>query len=437
MIFSKANIPIFFTSLGIQACGVVTGVVTARLLGPVARGELATVLLWPVILSNLGLMGCNWALAREVAKNPNGEADWLCAAVVVGLAAASLYFLLGFLLIPYLLPADRSYLVPLARLCLLLIPMDIFNQTLLAVEHGRMRWRRYNVARTSFFLFYVILVCVLWGTGRAQVRWFIWIFLASQLLAVALRVAVQRRALIDGKLRVENCFRLFRSGLPFFGATASNLLAIQLDRILVVAFLSTHAAGIYAVSLAFAAAQSSLGDALGITSFAVLSNESGKDKQRRILTETFRHSSVISVGLGIVLSCLIPFLVRPLFGVEFSEAIRPAVILAVAASLTASSDILNEGLRGAGRPYAGLASQLLGTAVLALSAAFLLHRYGLMGMATAVALSACTQVGILVIAAANWLGISPSYFWPFGAEDIKIVFQQVAALRPRYSRSPA
>jgi O-antigen/teichoic acid export membrane protein len=123
--------------------------------------------------------------------------------------------------------------------------------------------------------------------------------------------------------------------------------------------------------------------------------------------------------------------------VEFSEAIRPAVILAVAASLTASSDILNEGLRGAGRPYAGLASQLLGTAVLALSAAFLLHRYGLMGMATAVALSACTQVGTLVIAAANWLCISPSYFWPFGAEDIKIVFQQVAALRPRYSRSPA
>jgi O-antigen/teichoic acid export membrane protein len=204
-----------------------------------------------------------------------------------------------------------------------------------------------------------------------------------------------------------------------------------------VAFLSTHAAGIYAVSLAFAAAQSSLGDALGITSFAVLSNEFGKENQRRILTETFRHSSVISVGLGVVLSCLVPLFVRPLFGVEFSEAIRPAMILAVAASLTASSDILNEGLRGAGRPYAGLVSQLMGTAVLALSAAFLLHRYGLMGMATAVVLSACTQVGVLVGAAANWLRISPSCFWPFGAEDVKIVCHQLAALRPRYSRSPA
>jgi hypothetical protein len=65
VIFSKANFGTFSTSLAIQACGAGTGILTARLLGPVARGELATVILWPVILSNLGLMGCNWALARE------------------------------------------------------------------------------------------------------------------------------------------------------------------------------------------------------------------------------------------------------------------------------------------------------------------------------------------------------------------------------------
>jgi hypothetical protein len=58
-------------------------------------------------------------------------------------------------------------------------------------------------------------------------------------------------------------------------------------------------------------------------------------------------------------------------------------------------------------------------------------------MALAVVLSSFTQVAVLVAAAANWLQISPFCFWPFGAKDIKIVFQQVAALRPRYSRSPA
>ena len=67
MIFSKANIATFSTSLAIQFCGLITGILTARILGATARGELATVMLWPVILTNLGLLGCNWALAREVA----------------------------------------------------------------------------------------------------------------------------------------------------------------------------------------------------------------------------------------------------------------------------------------------------------------------------------------------------------------------------------
>jgi O-antigen/teichoic acid export membrane protein len=155
VIFSKANFGTFSTSLIIQVCGAATGILTARLLGPVARGELATVILWPVILSNLGLMGCNWVLAREVAKDPERECDWAAIGVAVGLATAALFLLAGYFLIPLLLPADRRYLRPLARFCLLLIPLDIFNQVLLAIEHGRMRWRRYNLLRFSYFLFYL------------------------------------------------------------------------------------------------------------------------------------------------------------------------------------------------------------------------------------------------------------------------------------------
>jgi hypothetical protein len=82
-------------------------------------------------------------------------------------------------------------------------------------------------------------------------------------------------------------------------------------------------------------------------------------------------------------------------------------------------------------------SQLLGTGVVAVAAMLFLRRYGLMGMAWAVLLSACTQVLALVAAAANWLRISPLHFWPFGARNIRLFFQQVAALRLRYSRSPA
>jgi O-antigen/teichoic acid export membrane protein len=437
MLFSKANIGTFFTSLSIQGCGVVTGVLTARLLGPSGRGELATVLLWPVILSNLGLMGCNWALAREVASNPEAEPDLICSAAAVGLAASLVYFFLGYFLILVLLPADRINLLPLARLCLLLIPLDIFNQILLAIEHGRMRWRRFNFVRGSFYLFYLAMICLIWSGHEAQVRRFVWAFLASQLLAVLLRFWIQRKSFAKGRASFSECRRLLRSGLPYWGATAGNLLALQIDTVLVVSLMSTEAAGIYAVASAFGNAQFSLGDALGITSFAVLSNEKDIGSQEEILTETFRQSTLLMTGLAVVLSCLIPFIVTPFFGSRFSAATRPAVILALAASLIASGNILNQGLRGAGRPYAGLASQLLGTGILVAAAALLLKPFGLMGMACGVVLSACTQIVVLVAFASNWLCISPLRFWPFGLKNIRFFCQQVAMLRPRFLRSPA
>lgn len=437
MLFSKANFGTFSTSLAIQACGAATGVLTARLLGPVARGELATVILWPVILSNLGLMGCNLVLAREVARNPEEERDWTTVGVTVGLATSVVYFLIGYFLIPFLLPADREYLLPVARLCLWLIPLDILNQVLLAVDHGRMRWRRYNLQRLSFTVFYLALIAFIGVTRRKQVIWFILVFLASQMLAALLRLWIQRKSVMNGKPRLDRCRHLLRAGAPYFGATISNLVSLQLDTILVVSLLNAEAAGIYAVASAIAAGQSSLGDALGITSFAVLSNETDLESRQRIITRTFRQSALISFAAGLALASLIPLLVVPLFGFEFTTAIRPGVILALAASLTASANILNQGLRGAGRPHAGLVSQVLAIAVMGLAALFLLERLGVMGMAYAVLMSSGAQLLVMVAAAAKWLGISPLQFWPFGAANFRFLLQQLTDLRLRDSRSPA
>lgn len=437
MIFSKANAETFSTSLAIQGCGVVTGILTARLLGPTGRGELAAVLLWPTILSNLGLMGCNWALAREVARAPEPESDWVVAGIALGMVMAMVFLVAGHFLVPLLLIGDKSYLVPIARLCLWLIPLDICSQMLLAAEHGRMRWRRFNLLRLSFFVFYLLLVALIAGTRRRQVRWFVVAFLASHLVALVIRFWIQRRSFATGRMELSKCQHLLRSGIPYLGATVSNLVSLQFDIILVVSLFDTRAAGIYVVASALADGQSALGEALGLTAFGVLSNESNAASREKTITEMFRHSALISSGAGIALACLIPFLVVPLFGAQFAQAVRPAVVLAVAASLAASANILNQALRGAGRPHAGLVSQLAGTAILALAALLLFRRFGLLGVALAVWISAVAQLLVLVVAAARWLAISPLRFWPFRTENIRTLFHKVAALRLPDSRSPA
>jgi len=430
MIFSRANLSNLAASIFIQCCGMVTGVLTARILGPLARGEFATVMLWPIIFSNLGLLGCNWALAREVANAPHEEGEWAWAALGFAAATAVLFSIAGFALLPYVLPHQKLYLIPLARICLLMVPLDIFNQVLLALEQGRMRWARYNWLRSSFFIAYTGFLLLIWAHGSASVLWFVWAFVASQTLAVAVRLRVQFASFGASHWDTARCGQLLRQGIPFFWATASNLLFIQFDKMIVIALLSTEAAGLYVVALAFGNAQSALADALGITSFALLSSETSVENRVRIITTTFRQSTLISAGLGVLLVCAIPLTLRPFFGAAFLSAVRPAMVLTIAASLVASTSVLNQGLRGAGRPYPGIASQVVSLVVLAVAAFLLLPGYGLMGMAWAVLLSACVQVGVLVTAAAMWLDVSPARFWPFRGSDIRS-FCGDAALRWR------
>jgi O-antigen/teichoic acid export membrane protein len=126
----------FLTNLTIQVCNLITGVLSARILPPEERGELAAIILWPSILGGLGILGTNWALIREAAAHPEKEADLARAAVVLGVVQAALFMVLGYFLVPHLLPADKQHLVNLTDMYLIFLPLNFVGLNLLALDHG-------------------------------------------------------------------------------------------------------------------------------------------------------------------------------------------------------------------------------------------------------------------------------------------------------------
>lgn len=421
------------TSITIQACGLVTGVVTARSLGPEARGAFVAILLWPTIVSNLGLVGSNWALARAVAAEPARAGHWTRVSVLLALMLATAAAAVGYVAMPHLLPADKQDLVGLSRICLGLVPLDILSQMLLATEHGQMRWRRYNTLRVVFYLVYASLVVILWLSGRATVAAFATVFLSSHLTVVLVRLTLQWPTLRRGILHLGDAWRLCRAGLPFVWSTASNLLMLYLDKMLVVALLSSDAVGLYAAAATFSAAHSSVGETFGITAFAQLANEREPAAQARLLAHAFRQSAVLACGLGALLAALMPVIVPRLFGDQFTPAIGPAMILTIAASLSAVSTVLNQGLKGAGRPAAGVASQLVGASVLALVVMTTHGSLDMTGIAVAAAASGVAQVLVLLAAAAVFLRVSPGVFLSFHLDDLRAIARTFQAWGLRYS----
>jgi O-antigen/teichoic acid export membrane protein len=55
-----------------------TGVITARTLDPAGRGELAAMIIWPVLLAALTTLGLPGALIYHVRRNPNRTSPWRC-----------------------------------------------------------------------------------------------------------------------------------------------------------------------------------------------------------------------------------------------------------------------------------------------------------------------------------------------------------------------
>jgi O-antigen/teichoic acid export membrane protein len=138
------------------------------------------------------------------------------------------------------------------------------------------------------------------------------------------------------------------------------------------------------------------------------------------------------LGIGLVLASLMPFIITPIFGSQFSRAVKPAIILTIAGSFLALGNILNQGLRGIGRPYPGLASQLLGIGVLVVAALILTPTLGIMGMSWAVVLGTCVQLLAMVVTGAIILRLSPVCFWGFHIKEIKGFYKQLNSILPRF-----
>jgi len=425
---SQAIWQTFLTNLAIQVANVFTGVATARLLQPEGRGELAAVILWPSILAGLGILGTNWALTREVAAHPEKEADLAKTAVVLGVGQAAVCMALGYFLVPQVLPTDKQHLIPLTRFYLLWLPLNFVALNLIALDHGGLKWLRFNLFRLSMVIPYLLIILVLWLFQVTMMFWFITAIIVSNLITVIIRFCIHWRKICLGRTSWAESLHILKGGLPYFLATASSVIALQADKALMVSLLSSEAVGWYAAAFTFAAAHSSLGGALGVTSFAALANETDPVAQGDYLAKVFRQATLLYVAAGTAVALLAPLAIVPLFGPDFAPAVAPAAILALATSCSALAQVLNEGLRGRGTTYPGIAGQLIGGVAVAMAALVLVPYYGLNGLAFASIFGAAANLGLMIMTTLVLLKIQPAQLWGLHPLEIKLLFGRFRVL---------
>lgn len=370
----------FTTSFVIQACTVLQGIIVARLLGPVGKGELAAVILWPTIFASFGLAGIPIAIAKISAKSDD-PSSIARSAIILALITSTISSIACYISLPLLIPEAENHLIPFARFFILAIPLTRVVINSISIDQGRGNFKHFNLNRVIANPIYVALLFFLWMLDIREVRWCAMALLAGYLSAVVvwLFLAVRKYVFI-GKL--YSLLSIIKQSIRFSLAGLFQQIYLHVDKILMLWLLGTRYLGLYTVALSASGVMGSITGAAGMVSFTMAAQaEEGGGFQR--LAKTFRISVLLWMFFGGILAAVMSFALPLVFGRDFAEAINPARMLIIGSAFAGLSNMLEQAVRGQGKAFIGLEGRLAGLILMAISGIILAKTMGLVGVCLA------------------------------------------------------
>jgi len=349
----------FITNLVIVACGFITGVLTARFLLPEGRGALAAVIFWPQLLSGIGIMSLHEATTYRVGRWSENAEEIIKTAFWLAIFLSVLVSVLGYLAIPFLLDAKRQDLWSLSRSYLLVfIPFNFIALTLLATDHGRLRFSAYNRLRLLTPLIYLMGIVLLWLAGKVTVAWVV-VINALAIVIVAILTILLNGTLLFSMPVFSRAWELLKNGWSFHVVVLLTICSTQADRFVILRLWDNAMLGLYMVALNFATAGLNVvGSAFHTVMFPTLAN-TPRDLQALRLKEGIRRAMFLLFIVTGPLFILAPWVVPLVFGQAFKPAGVISLVLLLACSLIALKTIITRSLRGLGKGLPGAMAEFL------------------------------------------------------------------------------
>ena len=372
--------------IAIQIC---TGILTARMLQPRGRGELAAMILWPLFLASVTTLGIPSSLIYFLRKHTEGHATLILNGVAMSVTFGCVAAGVSALLMPRWLHQYSPSVVHGAQLFLLTVPlcsMMLAGQATLEA-FGKFTYSNIvqilvpsaTLAMLLLFLFThhfnPFTAAISYVAAAVPVTLLIYYFLWRE-----------RTASTGWKWSPSACRMLLSYGIRSYGIDLLGTLALQVDTVLVISLLQPSAMGVYAVMLSLSRMLSLFQSAVVMVLFP---KTAGKPLEEIVeLTEVaMRISVMITAACAAILCFLGPVLIGIMYGRPFLSAVGALRLLLVEATISCAVAVLAQAFMAVGRPGIVTILQAIGLGLCIPMMLLLIPRWGVAGAAASLLLS--------------------------------------------------
>jgi antigen flippase len=387
------------TQFVIIALNMMTGILTARLLGAAGRGIFAATTLWPQFLASLVFVGLPVAFVFCLRETPEKRGTTLTASLLLGLLLSSLAVAGGLIVVPLYMPNFSSDSVRLALFCVLGTYPVFFNTILRQALVGFGLFTANNVATCLSPLLYIItLLAVATTIGLTPAN------CAACLLLTILCTDIWMcwRILRVCRPRAEHLVGVMR-GLVSYATRASvsdilSSLIGNIDRVILISFITPDDLGRYAVTFSFSRLIQIL--QVGVIMVLFPSMTGRPIAEVKVLHDhALRFMSYAIIPVLAVLLLIGPRLLALLYGREFGDITLLFDLLVAEAALSCISMVTVQLYMSTGNPGYVSAVQAMTFTVAVGGMLLLVPQFGVVGAASALLLST------VVKSVALWFGI--------------------------------
>jgi O-antigen/teichoic acid export membrane protein len=328
----------------------INGIIVARSLGPIGRGDQAALIMWPQVVPAALTLGIPFGLLYHARSNPLLRKQFYATSFLLSIALGLLSTFVGAFGVPSWMHNFSTQTIIMSQYLMVFAPafmLSTFMSSILESEHdfSQANMLRYlPTALTTLALFVLLFMHQLNPVSSAIS------YLAPTALTVLLLMPYMAKRMIFAWNEMFGITKLLSHyGFRVYGTNLLGIFGAQIDQVLVIGFLSSQELGIYVVCLSAARVLNLFEVAL---SSIILPKTAGKEvgEVAEIVGRLARLTLFVGLASVLVLGAMIPWLLPGLYGPGFRAGVPTTEVLMLEVILGSTTNVLLQTYLAVNRP---------------------------------------------------------------------------------------